>query len=56
MLRIGIDLGGTKIAAGLVDENRVLGPSIQEPTGLPRPAGELAEAIYHLAYRLLKEQ
>lgn len=34
MLRIGIDLGGTKIAAGLVDENRVLGPSIQEPTGL----------------------
>ena len=54
MLRIGIDLGGTKIAAGLVDENRVLGPSIQEPTGLPRPAGELAEAIYHLTYRLLK--
>ena len=44
MLRIGIDLGGTKIAAGLVDENRVLGPSIQELTGLPRPAGELAEA------------
>lgn len=56
MLRIGIDLGGTKIAAGLVDENRVLGSSIQEPTGLPRPAGELAEAIYHLADRLLKEQ
>ena len=56
MLRIGIDLGGTKIAAGLVDENRVLGPSIQEPTGLPRPADELAEAIYRLADRLLKEQ
>ena len=36
MLRIGIDLGGTKIAAGLVDENRVLGPAVQEPTGLPK--------------------
>ena len=56
MLRIGIDLGGTKIAAGLVDENRVLGPDVQEPTGLPKPAKELAEAIYRLTERLLKEQ
>lgn len=56
MLRIGIDLGGTKIAAGLVDENRVLGPSVQEPTGLPKPAGELAEAVYRLSVRLLEEQ
>ena len=56
MLRIGIDLGGTKIAAGLVDENRVLGPAVQEPTGLPKPAKELAEAIYRLTERLLKEQ
>ena len=56
MLRIGIDLGGTKIAAGLVDEGRNLGASVQEPTRLPRPAKELAEAVFHLAERLLKEQ
>ena len=49
MLRIGIDLGGTKIAAGLVDENRVLGPSIQEPTGLPESWQRLF-TIWHTGF------
>lgn len=55
-MRIGIDLGGTKIAAGLVDENRNVIASVQEATDLPKPAEEIVLAVYNLVHRLLKEE
>lgn len=55
MYRIGIDLGGTNIAAGIVDgEGRIMAKG-SEPTGLPKTAGALAEDIRGLAGRLLSE-
>lgn len=53
MARIGIDLGGTNIAAGVVDENNRLVYSLSVPTGLPRPADDLVRAIGALTADLL---
>ena len=36
--RIGVDLGGTNIATGLVDENNKVVDKISCKTGLPWPA------------------
>lgn len=55
MIRIGIDLGGTNIAVGLVDENRKVVALVEEPTNLPKSAEELAADIFCLAERLLRE-
>ena len=38
MYRIGIDLGGTNIAAGLVDEQHRIVARCSLPTGAERPA------------------
>lgn len=54
MYRIGIDLGGTKIAAGIVDESYQLLASDSVPTGLPKAAGQLADEIRQLTDRLLE--
>ena len=43
--RIGVDLGGTNIATGLVDENNKVVDKISCKTGLPRPAHDLEQAI-----------
>ena len=45
MLRIGIDLGGTNIAAGVVDDGCNIVGRGSVPTALPRTAGEIADAI-----------
>lgn len=55
MYHIGIDLGGTNIAAGVVDENNRLLFAESVPTGLPRPAEAIADAIYRLTEKLLKK-
>lgn len=55
MYRIGIDLGGTNIAAGIVDETGRLMAKRSEPTGLPKAAQALAQDIRELAGRLLEE-
>ncbi len=43
--RIGIDLGGTNIAAGIVDENNKIIGSASVPTALPRPAEQIADSM-----------
>lgn len=49
MFRIGIDLGGTNIAAGVVDEeNKIVGKA-SIPTGLPKPAEGIADSIKEAA-------
>ncbi|MGI6265407.1 MAG: ROK family protein, partial [Acutalibacteraceae bacterium] len=41
MFRVGIDLGGTNIVAGVVDEEYRIVASAKKKTNLPRPAGEI---------------
>ncbi len=53
MYRLGIDLGGTNIAAGIVTEDYRLVRTASVPTGLPRTPQELAAAIRGLAEELL---
>ena len=57
---VGIDLGGTKIAVGIVRETAEnkfeIETKIQAPTGLPREPEDLADEIFRLAVRLLDSQ
>ncbi|MBQ9080152.1 MAG: ROK family protein [Clostridia bacterium] len=45
MYRIGIDLGGTNIAAGLVDENYNIVAKLSVPTQAHRPSEEIVDDI-----------
>lgn len=56
MKHIGIDLGGTKIAAGIVNDDMRITAHIQVPTDLPKEPEDLADEIFELAERLLKSQ
>lgn len=49
MYTIGIDLGGTNIAAGIVDENMQIVEKGSVPTNLPRSAEEIVEDMAALA-------
>lgn len=56
MYYIGIDLGGTNIAAGLVDEScRIVGKK-SIPTNLPRSADEILHDIAALVQTLIQSQ
>lgn len=55
MLYLGIDLGGTNIAAGLVSEEHQIICTQSVPTGLPKQAEEIVRDIYHLSEKLLRE-
>ncbi len=43
MYRLGIDLGGTNIVAGVVDENYSIVSTAKRKTNTPRPAEEIAD-------------
>ena len=43
MYNLGIDLGGTNIAAAVVDENYKIVGSASDKTGCPAPAEMIAE-------------
>ncbi len=45
MFRVGIDLGGTNIAVGVVNENYEIAGRGKVKTRAPRPAGEIAKDI-----------
>ncbi len=55
MIDLGIDLGGTNIAAGLVDSSFRLMAKASVPTGLPKTPEEIGDAIRNLAAGLLEE-
>lgn len=55
MYRIGIDLGGTNIAVGVVDETGAIIARTSAPTALPRSAESLTAAIHELVSALLKQ-
>ena len=46
MYRIGIDLGGTNIAVGLVDENMTIVTKKSTPTLAERPGEEIVADIF----------
>lgn len=51
---IGIDLGGTNIAAGLVNENFEIVAKANCPTALPRPAAEVEADMARLCRELVQ--
>ena len=53
--RIGIDLGGTNIAAGLVDENAAIVKKASTPTGAERAPEAIVEDMAALCHRLIAE-
>ena len=55
MYRIGIDLGGTNIAAGIVDSNYHIVYKSSVPTEAQRPAEEIAASIAQLCHRICRE-
>jgi glucokinase len=55
MYYLGIDLGGTHIAAGIVDENKKIIAKDSTPTNLPRPHIEVMQDIADLSKRLIEE-
>ena len=52
MYRIGIDLGGTNIAAGLVDDGMRILDVVSVKTNAPRPVEDLLEDMAELVSRL----
>ncbi len=55
MYNIGIDLGGTNIKVGLVDENYNIVAKATAPTNLPRPAEEIVKSMVDTMWKALNE-
>ena len=55
MYRIGVDLGGTNIAAGIVNDEGKIIARLSIPTGAHRPADEIAADMAALCHSLIKE-
>ena len=56
MYHIGIDLGGTNIAAGLVNDRIEIVRKASIPTGAQRTSGEIVKDMAKLCQRLLREE
>ena len=56
MYRIGVDLGGTNIAAGLVNDEMTLVAKKSVPTGASRPGEEIVADIASVCRALCEEQ
>ena len=55
MYNIGIDLGGTNIKVGLVNENYEIIAKATAPTDLPRPAEAVCKSIVDTVWKVLNE-
>ncbi len=55
MYRIGVDLGGTNIAAGIVNAEGVILSRASIPTGAQRPADEIVADMAALCHSLINE-
>ena len=54
MYYLGVDLGGTNIAAAVVDENYKILATGKVKTNLPRPEGEIADAVFEAGMLAVK--
>lgn len=55
MYNIGIDLGGTNIKVGLVNEKYEIVAKASAPTDLPRPAESIVKSIVDTTWKVLNE-
>jgi len=55
MYRLGIDLGGTNIVTGIVDENYNIISTAKRKTNCPRPSAEIADDIVAAALEAIKK-
>ena len=55
MYRIGVDLGGTNIAVGIVNEKLELVKKLSTPTGATRPGAEIVADIASLCKKVCEE-
>ena len=53
--RLGVDLGGTNIAVGVVDEDNRIVSKVSTPTALPRPADAIAASIAEACIKAIGE-
>lgn len=53
--RLGVDLGGTNIAVGVVDEDNKIVSRASMPTALPRPADAIAASIAEACIKAIGE-
>ena len=56
MYTIGIDLGGTNIVAGLVDDNYNILTTASVKTAMPRPADAIIADMVALCYKVVEQQ
>lgn len=56
MYRIGIDLGGTNIAVGIVDENAKLIYKDSMPTNMGRPAEDIVKDMANFSLKILADK
>ena len=54
MYKLGIDLGGTNIVAGVVDENYKIVATAKRKTNLPRPSAEVLDDMAAVALEAIK--
>ncbi len=50
--KIGVDLGGTKIAVGLLNSDNKIIDTVSAPTNLPRPMDEVENSIADLCFQI----
>lgn len=55
MYKLGIDLGGTNIVAGVVDENYQIIGKASTKTNSPRPANEIADDMAAVTFEAIKK-
>ena len=55
MYRLGIDLGGTNIVAGVVDEKFNIISTAKRKTNCPRPSAEIADDIAAVAFEAIEK-
>lgn len=55
MYRLGIDLGGTNIVAGVVDENYKIVAKASCKTAVPRPESEICDSMAEVALQAIKD-
>lgn len=56
MYRLGIDLGGTNIVAGVVDENYEIIAKASCKTNVPRPESEICDSMADVALKAIEKQ
>ncbi len=55
MYKLGIDLGGTNIVAGVVDENYKIIATAKRKTNCPRPAEEIIDDMAAVAFEVIEK-